>query len=441
MPDRKIRLTVLALFLLAALVAATLYVRGGASTLPENAVVGPRPVIVEPERRFTPVTSLAKAIGWDEDAAPTPAKGLAVTRFAHDLDHPRWLLALPNGDLLVAEAKAPAGEGGGISGWFKKLGMSRVGAGGTSADRITLLRDADGHGRAETRTVLIDKITSPMGMALVGKHLYVAATDALLRYDFTPGQTKISAKPVKILNLPSGGQHWTRTLVASANGSKLYVGVGSATNIAEEGVEQEVNRAAVLEVDPKTGDYRVWAAGLRNPTGLAWEPVSGALWGVVNERDGLGSDLPPDYLTQVQFGGFYGWPYYYWGGYTDARVPEPEVDMRQYTVRPDYALGAHSAPLGLAFADKAKLGPALADGAFVALHGSWNRRPIAGYKVVFIPFAKGRPAGMPRDVLTGFLTEDEDAQGRPAGLAIDRAGALLVADDAGNSIWRVTAKR
>ncbi len=440
MPDRKIRLAVLAAFVLAALIGATLYLRGGEARLPIEAVMGPRPTIADPVRRFTPTLGLPEAVGWSEGAKPVPAEGLAVQAFARDLDHPRWLLALPNGDVLVAEARAPESEERGLKELVTGLVMNRVGAGGVSADRITLLRDADGDGVAETRSVLISGIKSPVGMALVGEHLYVAATDALLRYDFKPGQTKITVKPKKILNLPTGG-HWTRTLVASADGSKLYVGVGSYSDHAEEGIDIEVNRAAVLEVDPKTGDYRIWAAGLRNPVGLDWEPTTGTLWGVVNERDGLGSDLPPDYLTQVQFGGFYGWPYYYWGGYTDPRIDPPEVDMRQYSIRPDYALGAHVAPIGLAFAGKAALGPRFAEGAFVALHGSWNRRPVAGYKLIFVPFANGRPKGMPRDVLGGFLDGDGDARGRPAGLAIDGTGALLVADDAGNTVWRVVPKR
>jgi len=275
----------------------------------------------------------------------------------------------------------------------------------------------------------------------VGGQLYVADNDALLRFPFTPGQTHIAAKPVKVLRLPAGGRHWTRNVVASADGSKLYVAVGSSTNVGEDGIDAEQNRAAVLEVDPKTGDYRIFSGGMRNPVGMAWEPATKQLWTVVNERDEMGGDLVPDYLTSVQFGGFYGWPYYYWGGYTDHRAPEPERDLRQYTARPDYALGAHVSALGLSFAQGEKLGPQYADGAFVGLHGSWNRRPLSGYKVIFVPFEKGQPIGMPKDVLTGFLNKDEQAQGRPVGVAIDRQGALLVADDVGNRIWRVTAQR
>jgi len=441
MPDLKIRLGVLGAFLLAILIGGYFYLTGGAATLPETAEIGPTPQITEPDMRLIPSFKVPKAVGWADGATPTAAPGLKVKTFAAGLDHPRWMLVLPNGDVLVAETAAPPRKGGGIRGWIESWMMSRAGANVPSANRITLLRDSDGDGVADQRSVLLSGLNSPFGMALVGGQLYVADNDALLRFPFTPGQTHIAAKPVKVLRLPAGGRHWTRNVVASADGSKLYVAVGSSTNVGEDGIDAEQNRAAVLEVDPKTGDYRIFSGGMRNPVGMAWEPATKQLWTVVNERDEMGGDLVPDYLTSVQFGGFYGWPYYYWGGYTDHRAPEPERDLRQYTARPDYALGAHVSALGLSFAQGEKLGPQYADGAFVGLHGSWNRRPLSGYKVIFVPFEKGQPIGMPKDVLTGFLNKDEQAQGRPVGVAIDRQGALLVADDVGNRIWRVTAQR
>ena len=441
MPDLKIRLGVLGAFLLAILIGGYFYLTSGGATLPETAEIGPTPQITEPDMRLVPSFKVPKAVGWADGAAPPAAPGLKVKAFAAGLDHPRWMLVLPNGDVLVAETAAPPRKGGGIRGWIESWMMSRAGANVPSANRITLLRDSDGDGVADQRSVLLSGLNSPFGMALVGGQLYVADNDALLRFPFTPGQTHIAAKPVKVLRLPAGGRHWTRNVVASADGSKLYVAVGSSTNVGEDGIDAEQNRAAVLEVDPKTGDYRIFAGGMRNPVGMAWEPATKQLWTVVNERDEMGGDLVPDYLTSVQFGGFYGWPYYYWGGYTDHRAPEPERDLRQYTARPDYALGAHVSALGLSFAQGEKLGPQYADGAFVGLHGSWNRRPLSGYKVIFVPFEKGQPIGMPKDVLTGFLNKDEQAQGRPAGVAIDRQGALLVADDVGNRIWRVTAQR
>jgi glucose/arabinose dehydrogenase len=383
--------------------------------------------------------NVAKAVGWPAGTKPVATTGLSVRAFADKLDHPRWLLVLPNGDVLVAETDSPPRKGGGIRGWVMNQVMARAGSGVTSANRITLLRDTDNDGVADQRSVLLKGLNSPFGMALVGDQLFVGNTNALVRFPFKLGQTQIDAPPQKILNLPGGG-HWTRNVVANADGSKLYVAIGSESNIAEGGIEAEANRANILEVDPKTGDYRIYAAGLRNPVGMAWEPATKMLWTVVNERDEMGGDLVPDYLTAVQFGGFYGWPWYYWGGYTDKRVPEPDHDMRQYTVRPDYALGPHVAALGLSFVQGAQLGPRFADGAFIGLHGSWNRKPKSGYKVIFVPFAKGRPTGKPVDVLTGFLNADEQAQGRPVGVAIDDKGALLVADDVGNTIWRVTAK-
>ena len=438
MPDRKIRLGVLAVFLLAIIIGVWLYLSGGRARLPVEAVTGPTPQITAPRPRIIPAFNFVKAVGWPEGAKPTPAAGLNVKAFADKLDHPRWMLVLSNGDVLVAETAAPPSEGGGIRDWIMGLAMDRVGADASSANRITLLRDVNGDGVADRRSVLLKGLNSPFGMALIGDHLYVGNTDALVRFPFKVGQTRIDTPAEKILSLPGGG-HWTRNVVANADGSKLYVGIGSNSNVAENGMEAEANRATIIEVDTKTRDYRIYAGGLRNPVGMAWEPTTDALWTVVNERDGLGGDLVPDYLTAVQFGGFYGWPWYYWGGYTDSRAPEPERDIRQYTARPDYALGPHVAALGLTFAEDAALGPRFTDGAFVGLHGSWNRKPLSGYKVIYVPFENGRPAGKPVDVLTGFLNDDQEALGRPVGVTIDGKGALLVADDVGNRIWRVTA--
>jgi glucose/arabinose dehydrogenase len=441
MPDRRIRFGVLAAFLFAIIVGVWIYLNGGQAQLSVDAVTGPKPQITEPDQRLVPTVSIAKAVGWPAGAKPAAASGLDVKPFAENLDHPRWMLVLSNGDVLVAETNGPQNKGGGFRGWVMRTVMGRVGAAVPSANRITLLRDTNGDGVADQRSVLLKGLASPFGMALVGDQLYVGNHNALVRVPFKIGQTRIDAKPEKLLNLPPGG-HWTRNVVANADGSRLYVAIGSLTNIADQGLEAEANRANILELDPKKPhDYRIYAAGLRNPVGMAWEPTSGMLWTVVNERDELGSDLVPDYLTAVQFGGSYGWPWYYWSGYTDSRVPEPDQDMRQYLTRPDYALGPHVAALGLSFAEGASLGPRFTDGAFIGLHGSWNRKPLSGYKVIFVPFRNGRPAGKPVDILTGFLNADEQAQGRPVGVVLDSKGALLVADDVGNKIWRVTAKK
>jgi len=368
--------------------------------------------------------------------------GLAVMAFATGLAHPRWLYTLPNGDVLVAETNAPPkpDDGKGIKGWFMKKVMRRVGAAVPSANRITLLRDADGDGQAETRSVLLDNLNSPFGMALVGDALYVATTDAVLRFPYQRGQTRITAPPVKLLDLPAGpiNHHWTKNILASPDGAKLYVTVGSNSNVAENGLAAEIGRAAIWEVDLASTSHRVLASGLRNPNGLGWAPETGALWTVVNERDELGSDLVPDYLTSVKDGGFYGWPYSYYGAHVDVRVQPPRPALVAQAMAPDYALGAHVAPLGLVFAQGQALAPALTSGAFVGEHGSWNRQPLSGYKVVFVPFAKGQPAGLPVDVLTGFLSPEGHAYGRPVGVALDGRGALLVADDVGNAIWRVS---
>ncbi len=423
-------------------VAVVVFVRtSGKAGLPLAAMTGPVRVLPEPNAPLVTTLNVAPAIGWKAGEMPTAAAGLKVNAFAVRLDHPRWMLPLPNGDLLVAESNAPPKqESQGLFGWIQSKVMARAGAGVKSPNKIILLRDANGDGVAEARTVLAQNLVSPFGMALVGDQLYVAEADKLVRFAFRPGQTAV-ADPVKVTDLPGGpiNHHWTKNVIANADGTKLYVTVGSNSNIGDNGMAAEEGRAAIWEVDVKTGTHRIYAYGLRNPNGLAFEPASNMLWTVVNERDGLGSDIVPDYLTSVDFGGFYGWPWYYWGGYIDKRVDGRDDDMQQYVVRPDYALGAHTASLGLTFAKGAKLGGRFADGAFIGQHGSWNRKPKAGYKVIFVPFAKGKPAGKPIDVLGGFLNKAEKARGRPVGVVIDRSGALLVADDVGNRIWRVTA--
>jgi glucose/arabinose dehydrogenase len=403
---------------------------------------GAKPALPAPEKSLIPTVNVAKAVGWPAGGKPFAAAGMAVNAFATGLDHPRTLLVLPNGDVLVAETNAPSrpDEERGIKGWITKLVMSRAGADTQSANRITLLRDADGDGIAETRTVFLDSLNSPFGMALVGDDLYVANSDAIMKFPYRTGDTKIAATGVKLVDLPAGplNHHWTKDLVASSDGSKLYATVGSNSNIGENGMEAETNRAAVLEVDRATGKSRRFASGLRNPNGPAWQPQSGALWVVVNERDELGNDLVPDYMTSVKDGGFYGWPYSYYGQHVDERVQPQRPDLVAKAIAPDYALGAHTASLGLAFNTGNLFPPEMANGAFIGQHGSWNRKPRSGYKVIFVPFADGAPSGKPQDVLTGFLSADGEAQGRPVGVAIDRKGALLVADDVGNAIWRVT---
>ncbi|MBR9981290.1 MAG: sorbosone dehydrogenase family protein [Desulfatitalea sp.] len=373
------------------------------------------------------------------------ANGLLVNVFADNLDHPRWIYVLPNGDVLVAESNAPAESGneGGIKMWIMKKMKKIAGAGVPSAHRITLLRDTNGDGRADVRGVFQDHLHSPFGMVLVGDDFYVANTDALVRFSYTPGQTRLDDEPVRIVDLPAGriNRHWTRNVITDPDGEKLYVTVGSNSNIAENGMDQEVGRAAIWEIDIKSGKHRIFASGLRNPNGLAWEPFSGALWTVVNERDELGSDLVPDFMTSVQDGGFYGWPYSYFGQHVDERVSPQDPDLVAEAIVPDYALGPHTACLGLTFAQGGSLPEMFQNGMFIGQHGSWNRKPPSGYKVIFVPFEQGRPTGQPIDVLTGFLSEDGDALGRPVGVAIDGQGGLLVADDVGNIIWRVTADR
>jgi glucose/arabinose dehydrogenase len=417
---------------------------GEQAKLPVSAGFGSHPVLPAPDETLIPTVNVAPAIGWPEGAAPVAAPGLTVTPFAEGLDHPRWIYVLPNGDVLVAETKAPARpeSGGGIRGWAMQFFMQRAGASGPSADRITLLRDADGDGVVETRSAFIEGLHSPFGMALVGSDFYVANTDALLRFPYEEDQTRIDRSGETMVELPAGAvnAHWTKNVIASRDGARLYLTVGSNSNVAERGMAAEEGRAAIWQIERATGDHRIFASGLRNPVGLAFDPHTGALWTTVNERDELGSDLVPDYMTAVRDSAFYGWPYSYYGRHVDTRVEPQRPDLVARAMVPDYALGAHTASLGLAFADGAASLPAeFRDGAFVGQHGSWNRRPRSGYKVIFVPFRNGRPAGDPVDVLTGFLNAEGEALGRPVGVAIDRHGALLVADDVGNRIWRVTA--
>ncbi|ABD05506.1 L-sorbosone dehydrogenase [Rhodopseudomonas palustris HaA2] len=403
---------------------------------------GPTPKLAEPANNLLPTVNIAKAVGWPQGAKPKPAEGMAVTAFATGLDHPRTLHVAPNGDVLVAETNAPERpeQGKGLKRMAAEFVMGQAGAKTPSANRITLLRDADGDGVAEVRSTFLDGLNSPFGMALVGNDLYVANTDAIMRFPYNPGDTRITAKGEKLADLPAGprNHHWTKDLIASRDGAKLYATSGSNSNAAEHGMDEEVNRAAILEVDRATGATRLFASGLRNPNGPAWEPETGALWVVVNERDEIGSDLVPDYMTSVQDGGFYGWPYSYYGQNVDTRVEPPRPDLVAKAIVPDYALGNHTASLGLAF-NTGDLFPAeMKGGAFVGQHGSWNRKPHSGYKVIYVPFQGGKPSGPPRDVLTRFLNDKDEAQGRPVGVAIDGRGALLVADDVGKSVWRVT---
>jgi glucose/arabinose dehydrogenase len=414
---------------------------GSSAHLPASAGVGPNPLLPPPEKALIPVVNVVEAKGWPKGAAPVGAEGTTVTAFADLLSHPRWIYVLPNGDVLVAETNAPPrpDDEKGMKAALFKFFQEKAGGAVPSANRISLLRDADGDGVAELHSVFLDSLNSPFGMALVGNTFYVANTDAIVRVPYVTGQTRIDARPVKVVDLPAGplNHHWTKSLIASADGSHLYVGVGSNSNVAENGIAKEEGRAAIWEIDPATGAHRVFASGLRNPVGLAWEPERNALWVAVNERDELGSDLVPDYMTSVREGGFYGWPYSYFGQHVDERVEPPRPDLVATAIVPDYALGAHTASLGLAWSGSAMLPPRFRRGMFVGQHGSWNRRPRSGYKVIFVPFADGKPAGEPIDVLTGFVQSDGDAFGRPVGVAIDSRGALLVADDVGGIIWRV----
>ncbi len=409
--------------------------------LPAGADEGPLPTLPPPVKTLVPTVNIAPAEGWPQGAAPVAPAGFKVSALARGLEHPRWLLALPNGDVLVAESNKPAPppeqQAKGFRAWVTGLMMGRAGAGVPSADRITLLRDADGDGVAEVRSVFLDGLHSPFGMALVGGDLYVANADGVMRFPYRPGQTRITAPGTRLAELPGGlNHHWTKNIIASPDGGTLYATVGSNSNVAENGMAIEEGRAAIWQIDRASGRKRLFATGMRNPNGMAWEPRTGVLWTVVNERDELGSDLVPDYLTSVKKDAFYGWPWSYWGQHVDDRVKPARPDMAAKATAPDYALGSHVAALGLAFSD-ARMPARFAEGAFIGEHGSWNRRPRSGYKVVFVPFAGGKPSGPPVDFLTGFLSPDGKAYGRPVGVVLDRHGALLVADDVGNAVWRI----
>ena len=404
---------------------------------------GPNPALPAPTSSLLPTIKIAPAKGWAKGARPTPAPGLAVNAFAAGLEHPRWLYTLPNGDVLVAETNAPPkpDDGKGIKGFIQSKVMSRAGATVPSPNRIVLLRDKDGDGVAETRSVFLKNLNSPFGMTLVGTDLYIAATDAIVRFKYVPGATAITTPGAKLVDLPGGtiNHHWTKNVIASRDGKFLYATVGSNSNVGENGMAVEAGRAAIWQIERISGKHRLFATGIRNPNGMAWEPATGVLWTAANERDELGNDLVPDYMTSVRDGGFYGWPYSYYGRTVDTRVKPQRPDLVARAIAPDYALGAHTASLGLTFGEGAKLlPPRYTGGAFIGQHGSWNRNPQSGYKVIFVPFAGGKPNGLPIDVLTGFLSADGDAQGRPVGVIVDGKGALLVADDVGNTIWRVT---
>ena len=398
---------------------------------------GHRPVIptAKPQGAI-PTLKMPTAQGWSAGQLPTVAPGLKVNAFATGLKHPRWINVMPNGDVLVAEASQIAGPIRNVFGYAMQATMRRAAALGVSADRITLLRDRDGDGAAETQAVFMENLNQPFGMALVGDTFYVGNVDGVFAFPYAAGADRITAAGRRLTTFKSGG-HWTRSLLPSPDGKKLYIGVGSLTNIAEQGMELEEGRAAIYELDVASGQSRIFAAGLRNPVGVAWEPNTSVLWTVVNERDGLGDETPPDYLTSVRDGGFYGWPYCYWGQTVDDRVPQ-DAALVAKALTPDYALGGHTASLGLCWLPAGTL-PGFPDGMVIGQHGSWNRSKLSGYKVVFVPFENGRPAGPPRDILSGFLAPDESVSyGRPVGVTISPDGALLVADDVGDCIWRVT---
>jgi glucose/arabinose dehydrogenase len=427
--------------LLPALVLTLALAACGGGAPPTDRGYGPNPQLPAPEKGGPiPTLEAAEAVGWPDGAAPIAPAGFTVRRYAENLAHPRWLYVLSNGDVLVAESATLARRGGGVEGWIANRMQRRAGALGGSANRITLLRDSDGDGDVDARHVFAENLNQPFGMALVGDYFYVGNTDAVVRFRYTPGAVRVTGDPETVLELPhrENNGHWTRSLAIAPDGSKLYVAVGSATNIADDGMEVEQGRAAIWEFNPDGSEARIYASGLRNPVGLEFEPNSGALWTAVNERDMLGDNLVPDYMTSVRDGAFYGWPYYYYGDHRDDRVEIPANVRMQAPIAPDYALGAHTASLGLHFYGADALPEHYWNGVFIGQHGSWNRRAPAGYKVVYVPFANGRPAGDVEDLLTGFLNDRGQAQGRPVGVTTDRIGALLVADDVGNIVWRVS---
>ena len=402
--------------------------------------IGANPVLPKLQQYFVPPIRIAKVVSWAKNTPMVP-QGLQVQAFATGFEHPRSLYVLPNGDVLVVESNGPQAPINRPKDLVTRWVQWFAGATATGGNRITLLRDTTGDGIPDVRTVFLDHLNSPFGVALVGQDLYVANTDAIIRYPYHEGQTSITAPGTKLTDLPGGpiDHHWTKCLLASPDGSKLYVGVGSNSNITENGIGAEYERAAIWEVDRATGAHRIFASGMRNPTGLAWEPETHKLWAVVNERDEVGPDLVPDYLTSVQDGGFYGWPYSYYGQHLDPRVEPQRPDLVAKAIPPDYALSSHVAPLGLAIYSGTDLPASYRGGAFVSEHGSWDRSPLNGYKVVFVPFSGGRPSGPAQDVVTGFLDADNAARGRPVGLAVDRSGGLLIADDLGNTVWRMSS--
>jgi len=408
---------------------------------------GPNPELPPPHKSLIPTVGIPEVVGWPAGAAPQAPTGFTVTRFAEGLDHPRWLLVLPNGDVLAALSASEPSKADksnqGIKGFFQKLLMKKVGSARPSPNRIMLLRDADGDGAAEVRTTFAQGLKQPFGMTLVGGTLYVANSDGVVSYPYAAGQTEVAGPGTKVFDLPGPpiNHHWTKNVVASPDGSKLFATVGSNSNIGENGMENEVGRAAIWEYDLASRQARVFASGIRNPNGLDFEPTTGVMWTVSNERDEIGNDLPPDFLTSVRDGGFYGWPYSYWGQNVDARVKPPRPDLVAKAIKPDYGLGPHTASLGLTFYRAEAFPAKYRGGAFIGQHGSWNRKPLNGYRVVFVPFAGGRPQTPPEAFLTGFLNADQKIRGRPVGVAVDGRGALLVADDVGGVVWRVAPAR
>ena len=404
---------------------------------------GPAPTLPEPKKSVIPTVNTAKAIGWSGAEKPRAIDGFAVNAFASDLKHPRWLYVLPNGDVLVAETDAPPkpDDNKGAKGKVMRSLMKKAGSGEGSANRITLLRDKDGDGTAETKTVFAEGLNSPFGMALVGHTFYVANSDSVASFDYNEGDTSVKGPGKHVADLPAGtiNHHWTKNIIASKDGSHLYATVGSNSNVGENGEEAEKDRARIIEIDLKSGAMRAFATGLRNPNGLAWQPDSGALWTAVNERDELGNDLVPDYMTSVKDGAFYGWPYSYWGAHVDKRVDPQRPELVNKAIAPDYALGAHTASLGLAFYTGKSFPEHFRHGAFIGQHGSWNRRPAVGYKVVFVAFKDGKPSGEMEDFLGGFLDQEGQARGRPVDVIVSAKGDLLVADDVGGRVWRVSA--
>ncbi|NHN87778.1 PQQ-dependent sugar dehydrogenase [Acetobacter conturbans] len=432
----------LAVFLLGGTLWKTV-LHGESARLQVTQGTGPTPQLPPPNPTTFPTVNLATPVGWKNGEMPTPASGLTVAVYANGLDHPRWLYRLPNGDILVAESESPGTDVKSIKNTIAGFFMDKAGAGGDSPNRIMLLRDTKSTGTPDMKTVFLDHLYSPFGMALIGNDLYVANANAILRFPYHEGDTRIEAQGVKVTDLPSGyNHHWTKNILASGDGKALFVTIGSNSNVADNGMAVEEGRARIDRLDLATGTLAPYATGLRNPNGLAWEPTTGDLWVAVNERDEIGSDLVPDYITAVKEGAFYGWPYSYYGQHVDTRVTPQDADLVSKAIAPDYAIGPHTASLGIAFSMDARALPdTWRSGLFVGQHGSWNRRPKSGYRVIYVPFENGKPTGMPRDVLTGFLTPDEDhVHGRPVGVTLDRDGALLVADDVGNTVWRVSGK-